>query len=85
MGALGRGLFVKETVTSCVEVPRLNRIGKSQFVEGKRLSEIYENQIEEKSKQLKGDLIPTSYKASIEDENLTTFVPAGWVECSSID
>lgn len=46
---------------------------------------MYEKQIEEKSRQLKEDIIPTSYRASIEDDDLEIFLAAEWIETSSID
>lgn len=44
----------------------------------------YEKQIEEKGRQLKEDIVPTSYRASKEDDDLKKFISAGWMEATSI-
>lgn len=85
MEANGRGSSVEETVISCLEVTRLRGISTCQFIEFKRLRELYEKQVAKKSKQLKEYLIPTSYRASIEDDGLRIFVAARRVEWPSID
>lgn len=54
-------------------------VSTSNFIEFKRLRKLYEKQIEEKGKQRKDKIIPTSYRASIEDDDLKTFIAAGLV------
>lgn len=76
---------VKETVINCLEAPSLRGVSTRHFIEFKRLRLLYEKQIEEKSRQLKEEIVPTSYRASIEDDDLRTFITAGWIEANSID
>lgn len=76
---------IKETVIRCVEAPRLKGVSTRNFIEFKRLRELYEKQIEEKGTQLQGDIIPTSYRACIEDVDLEIFLAAGWIKAPSID
>lgn len=56
-----------------------------QFIEFKRLSKLYWKQHKEKGKHLKGEIILTSYRAYIKDDDLKIFIAAGWVDYSSID
>lgn len=39
----------------------------------------------EKARQLKEEIVPTSYRASIENEDLRTFIGTGWVEANFTD
>lgn len=76
---------VRETVISCLEAPRLKGVSTRQFIEFKRLRDLYEKQVEEKSRNLKEDIVPTSLRASIEDDDLNIFIAAGWIDAESID
>lgn len=38
-----------------------------------------------RKRQLKAEIVPASYRASIEDEDLKTFIAAGWIEDISIN
>lgn len=69
----------------CIEAPILKRVCIQDFIEFKHQPEIYYNQINEKERQLKEDIVPTSYRASIEDDDLTTCIDAGWINASSIN
>lgn len=60
----------KEMVIKCIEELRLKGVVTRHFTEFKRLQDLYGKQIEEKGRQLKEETVPTSYKASIEDEDL---------------
>lgn len=46
---------------------------------------MYEKQIKEKAKQLREEIIPKSYKASIDNVSLGNYIGAEWIEASSID
>lgn len=75
----------KEMVISFTGAPRLERMGTQHFIEFKLLHNLYENQIEEKWRQLKEETVPISYKAFIEDGNLEICKAAQRIEASSID
>lgn len=76
---------VRETVINCIEAPRLKGLSTGEFIEFKKLRDLYEKQIEEKSRHRKEEIFATSYKASIEDDDLEIFIAAGWIEASSVD
>lgn len=80
-----RKTMVKEMVINSVEAPRLRGISTRHFIEFKRLRTLCEKQIEEKSRQLKEEIVPTSYRASIQVEDRKTFIAAGCIEANSID
>lgn len=75
----------KETIIRCIEAPRLKGISTRHFIEFKRLRDLYEKRLKEKEWKLKEKKKVTSYRASIEDEDLRSFIAAGWVECSSLE
>lgn len=41
--------------------------------------------MKEKSRNLKEEVVPTSYHASIVDEDLDTFIVAGWIEAKDLE
>lgn len=55
-----------------------------QFIEFKRLRDLYEKQVEEMSKHLKEYIVPTSLRAPIEDFDLSAFIAAGRIDAASI-
>lgn len=64
---------IKKTRIACLEAPERKGIRACLFIEFKRARELYEKQVEEKSKQQNGNFTPTSYKASIEEADLLNF------------
>lgn len=85
MATSGRNSPFKEMVMNCLEALSLTGISTWHFIEFKCLREIYEKEIEEWEGQFKEDIVPTTYQASIEDENLKMFIYAGWFKATSID
>lgn len=85
MDAQRKSNFIKEAVVASVEAPKLNGISFSQLTDCKRLRNLYEKQIEKIYKQLKENLIPIWYSASIEDDVLRISTASGWGDSSSID
>lgn len=85
MGLIERNSTVRETVINCVEAPRLRVIFTTHFIAFKRLPELYKKGIEENSRHLKEDIIRTSYRASIKEDNLKTSTAPGSIEADYID
>lgn len=80
-----RNSMVRETAINCREAPRLRGNSTKQFIAPKRLLRLYEKQIEEKSRHLKEDIIPTSYRTCIKEDDFRTIFAAGWIETNSIE
>lgn len=78
-------MTARETVISCVEAPRLKGVSIRQFIEFRRLRDLYEKQVLEKRRHIKEDIIPTFLRASIEDDDLRICIAAGWIDASSIE
>lgn len=85
MEALTTGTTVKKTVISCNEATRSRDVSRRHSIEFRRLRKSYEKQLKEKARHLKEEIISTSYRASIADEDLMVFIAAGRVYCSCID
>lgn len=56
-----------------------------QLIGSKRLRDLNEKQMEEKSKHFKEDIVPTSLRASIEDDDSEISIVPGWTDAPSID
>lgn len=76
---------IRETVISSVETLRLKGVSIQQFINFKKPRDLYEKQIEESSRYLKEEVIATSLRVSMENENLKIFIAAGWIEAPSLD
>lgn len=50
-----------------------------------RLRNVYEKRLEEKARILNEKILPTSYRASIEDKDLETLIAVDWIEASCIE
>lgn len=85
MCAEGKKMTVRETVISCVKAPRLKGVSTRRFIDFKRLRDLYEKQVAEKARHLNENIVNTSLRASIEDNDLHTIIAAGWIEAPSID
>lgn len=70
----------KETFISCVEAPNLKGVSTQHFIEFNRRRDLYEKQLKEKDVYFGERRDATSYKASIENEDLKVFFAAGWIE-----
>lgn len=55
------------------------------FIDFQILCELHEKEIEEKGRQLTENIIPISYRASIEDEKQNMFLSAGWIKAQPLD
>lgn len=77
MNAQDEASTVKETVISCIGAPRLKGVSTSHLTAFKRLKELYEEQLGETGRQLKENVIPTSFCAPIEYDNLSIFSAVG--------
>lgn len=80
-----RTRIANETVINYLEAPSVRGISTKHFIEFKRLRELYKSQVEEKSRQLNKEIVPTSYRALMKDEDLKTFFAAAWIEANSIE
>lgn len=76
---------VYETVMSCLEAPGLHGVSTRRSIEFKRLRDLYEKWIEEKSNHLSEENVPTSLRASKEDDDLVIFIAAEWIDAASIN
>lgn len=74
---------VKQTVITCMEAQRLKGRAASQFIEFNRWRDFYEKQLSEQCNQTSKTNSPTSYKASIEDDDLGVFINAVWIKAAS--
>lgn len=69
MEALRTSGTVKETVTSCIESLRLKGVPIRHFIGFKRLRELNEKLLEKESRHLTEEVISTSYRASMKDDD----------------
>lgn len=76
---------VEETALNCIGTLILKGDATHHFIELKQLLEVYEKQIEKKRRQLRKTIVPTSFKASIENGDLEIFIAAEWIEAYSIN
>lgn len=76
---------VNEAAISFIEAPRLEGVSIRNFTKSKQQRELHEKQINEKSRQLNWDIVATSYRARIVDDELTIFIAAGWINAASIN
>lgn len=76
---------VKQTIVSNLEAPRLRGVSTQHFTTFLKERELYEKQLEEKNKDPGFKVSPTSYRASIDDEDLKIFITANWISASSVD
>lgn len=63
----------------------MKRVSIKQFIEFKRLRNLYEKRVLEKARHLKEDIIPTSLRALIEDDDLIICIAAGWINATSLE
>lgn len=75
----------KQTIVESLEAPRLQGINMKDFVSFKEKREIYERKVNEKCREQKIKIVPTSYRNSIDKSLLETFVIAKWVPEATVD
>lgn len=68
-----------------IEASKLRVVSRTHFIVPKELRELYEKQLKEKARHPKYEIIPISYRASIEIDDLRIFIAAGWIDCACID
>lgn len=81
----GNGRTVKKTISRYIKASRQKGISTDHLIEFKCLRELYEKELEQKKIHVEDEIKETSYRASIENEDLNIFTAAGWMECSSTD
>lgn len=77
--------LAKETVINCIEASIIKAVATRHFIDFDKLGEWSEKKIEEKSMQLRENIVPTSYNTLIGKNNLVVFIADEWIEASFID
>lgn len=68
---------IRETIICCKEEPELKGIWSFYFIELKHKRRLYEKLLEENERKLKEKIVATSYRSSLEDQDLRMFIAPG--------
>lgn len=62
----------------------LNGVSVEDFIEIERTRYLYEKQLDNGNRQSNDMIVATSYRASIQDDNMRIFISAGWIPIFSL-
>lgn len=74
-----------KTVINHVEAPSLKSVFTRPFIKIKRLTVLYQKQVEEKARNLKEIVFLTSLRASMEDGDSSILIAARWIDAPRVD
>lgn len=79
------GSSVRQTIVTNLEAPRLQGISTKHFTNFQKKRDLYKKKVAEKNRDPEISIIPTSFRASLNDSYLRIFLTAHWIQAETID